>query len=147
MKFDPYFTGVFSVAQRMEETGSILGGETSGHILFAPLSPAGDGIQTALVVAGIRSDAGLPLSRLATLEKSPQSLRNVRVTRREPIERSPALSRAVEKATAALDGRGRVFLRYSGTEPLLRILVEGTDEREVAAIAEELEEAARAALS
>ncbi len=136
-----------NVASLMAETGSVLGGETSGHILFAPLSPSGDGIQTALVVAGIRSDAGRPLSQLANLEKSPQALRNVRVSRREPIEDSPALSRALRKAEAALDGRGRVFLRYSGTEPLLRILVEGTDEREVAAIAQELEDAARAALS
>lgn len=136
-----------NVARLMEETGSVLGGETSGHILFAPLSPSGDGIQTALVVAAILSDAGRPLSRLATLEKSPQALRNVRVSRREPIESSPELSRALEKATAALDGRGRIFLRYSGTEPLLRILVEGTDEREVTAIATELEDAARTALS
>jgi phosphoglucosamine mutase len=136
-----------NVARRMEETGSVLGGETSGHILFAPLSPAGDGIQTALVVAGIRSDAGRPLSELATLEKTPQALRNVRVPRRVPIERAPVLSRAVAEAEAALDGRGRVFLRYSGTEPLLRILVEGEDEREVTGIADALEKAARSALA
>jgi phosphoglucosamine mutase len=136
-----------SVARLMEETGSILGGETSGHILFAPLSPAGDGIQTALVVAGVLSATGKPLSRLATLEKSPQALRNVRVTRREPIEKAPELFRAIARAKATLDGRGRVFLRYSGTEPLLRILVEGTDEREVREIAEQLEEAARTALA
>jgi phosphoglucosamine mutase len=136
-----------NVTQLMEETGSVLGGETSGHILFAPLSPSGDGIQTALVVAAILSDAGRPLSRLANLEKSPQALRNVRVSRREPIESSPALSRAIEKARAALDGRGRVFLRYSGTEPLLRILVEGTELDKVVAIADELETAARTALA
>jgi phosphoglucosamine mutase len=136
-----------NVAQLMEETGSALGGETSGHILFAPLSPSGDGIQTALVVASILSDEGRPLSQLATLEKSPQALRNVRVSRREPIESSPALSRAIEKARAALDGRGRVFLRYSGTEPLLRILVEGTEANEVVAIADELEKVARDALT
>lgn len=136
-----------NVAQLMEETGSVLGGEASGHILFAPLSPSGDGIQTALVVAAILSDAGRPLSQLATLEKTPQALRNVRVSRREPIESSPALSHAIEKARAALDGRGRVFLRYSGTEPLLRILVEGTHEAEVTAVADELEAAARTALA
>jgi phosphoglucosamine mutase len=135
-----------NVAQLMAETGSVLGGETSGHILFAPLSPSGDGIQTALVVAAILSDAGRPLSQLASLVKTPQALRNVRVSRRQPIEDSPALSDAVRKAEAALDGRGRVFLRYSGTEPLLRILVEGTDEREVTAIADDLEKAARSAL-
>jgi phosphoglucosamine mutase len=136
-----------NVARRMEETGSVLGGETSGHILFAPLSPSGDGIQTALVVAGIRSAARRPLSELATLEKTPQALRNVRVSRREPIESSRELARAVAEAEAALGGRGRVFLRYSGTEPLLRILVEGEDEREVTEIADGLENAARAALA
>ena len=135
-----------NVAQLMAETGSVLGGETSGHILFAPLSPSGDGIQTALVVAAILSDAGRPLSQLAALEKSPQALRNVRVSRREPIEDSPAISEAVRKAQAALDGRGRVFLRYSGTEPLLRILVEGNDPSAVREIADELEKAARSAL-
>jgi phosphoglucosamine mutase len=132
-----------SVAMLMEQTGSELGGETSGHILFAPLSPAGDGIQTALVVASILSDAGQPLSRLATLQKSPQALRNLRVSRREPIEGSPALSGAVASAKERLGDRGRVFLRYSGTEPLLRILVEGSDEKEVREIADGLEAAAR----
>jgi phosphoglucosamine mutase len=135
-----------NVARLMEETGTALGGETSGHILFAPLSPSGDGIQTALVLAGILAESGGPLSGLATLEKLPQVLRNVRVSRREPIEASPALSAAVARAHERLGDRGRVFLRYSGTEPLLRILAEGTDEEEIRAIADELETAARAAL-
>ncbi|HEX9150300.1 MAG TPA: phosphoglucosamine mutase, partial [Thermoanaerobaculia bacterium] len=104
-----------SVARLMDETGAVLGGETSGHILFAPLSPAGDGIQTALVVAGVLAVAGAPLSRLATLEKAPQELRNVRVSRREPLERTPELSSAIESASATLGPRGRVFVRYSGT--------------------------------
>jgi phosphoglucosamine mutase len=136
-----------NVARFMEETGAALGGETSGHILFAPLSPAGDGIQTALVVAGVVAAEGKPLSRLATLEKSPQILKNVRISRREPIEASPALARAIARARAALAGRGRVFVRYSGTEPLLRILVEGTVEKEVITIADELESVAREELS
>lgn len=135
-----------NVARLMEQTGAALGGETSGHVLFAPLSPAGDGIQTALVVAGVLAAAEEPLSRLATLEKTPQELRNVRVERREPLERKPALSTAIDRARAALGPRGRVFVRYSGTEPLLRILVEGVDAEEVCAIAEELESAARRAL-
>jgi phosphoglucosamine mutase len=135
-----------NVARLMEETGAVLGGESSGHILFAPLSPAGDGIQTALVVAGVLATAGAPLSRLATLAKSPQILKNVRVARRVPIENSPEFARAIAKAQESLDGRGRVFVRYSGTEPLLRILVEGADAGKVRAIAEELEGAARRAL-
>jgi phosphoglucosamine mutase len=136
-----------NVARMMEETGAALGGETSGHILFAPLSPAGDGIQTALVVGGVVAEAGKPLSALATLEKSPQVVKNVRVSRRDPIESSPALARAIAGAQASLDGRGRVFVRYSGTEPLLRILVEGTDEREVRGIADGLESVARGELT
>ncbi|HEX9304462.1 MAG TPA: phosphoglucosamine mutase [Thermoanaerobaculia bacterium] len=134
-----------SVAQLMQETGASLGGETSGHILFAPLSPSGDGIQTALVIASILSDAGTDLSQLATLEKTPQALRNVRVSGRESIDGSLALSRAVSRAKGRLGDRGRVFLRYSGTEPLLRILVEGSDEKEVREIADDLEAAVREA--
>lgn len=135
-----------AVAKLMEETGSVLGGETSGHVLFAPLSPSGDGIQTTLVVAGILAESGGPLSRLATLEKAPQALRNVRVSERRPIESSAALAAAVERARRRLGGRGRVFLRYSGTEPLLRILVEGTNADDVAAVADGLESAVREAL-
>lgn len=146
IRFHRAAVGDRAVARVMEETGAVLGGETSGHVLFAPLSPCGDGIQTALVLAGILSESGGPLSKLATLEKAPQALRNVRVSRREPIDRSPALSRTIERARATLGERGRVFLRYSGTEPLLRILVEGTDASEVAALADELETAARGVL-
>jgi phosphoglucosamine mutase len=132
-----------AVAQRMEEKGAVLGGETSGHVLFAPLSPSGDGIQTALVVAGVVAESGGPLSRLATLEKAPQALRNVRVSERRPIESSAELAAALAGARRRLGGRGRVFLRYSGTEPLLRILVEGTDADDVAAVADGLESAVR----
>lgn len=136
-----------NVAKMMDETGAILGGETSGHILLSPLSPAGDGILTALVVSGIvRADGGR-LSQLATLEKVPQILRNVRVARRVPLEESPGVQRALAGAEEALRARGRVFLRYSGTEPLLRILVEGPDAAEVHAIASSLEAAVRAELT
>jgi phosphoglucosamine mutase len=130
----------------MEETGAVLGGETSGHILFAPLSPAGDGIQTALVLAGVVAAERQPLSRLATLEKAPQVLKNVRVSRREPLDTASELTREVERARKSLGDRGRVFVRYSGTEPLLRILVEGADRAEVVRIADGLEAAARRAL-
>jgi phosphoglucosamine mutase len=119
-----------------------IGGETSGHVLL-PFSPAGDGIRTTLLLASILAESGGPLSRLATLEKVPTSLRNVRVARRAPIEEMPALSRAMEEARRALDGSGRILVRYSGTEPLLRILVEGMDGNEVARIAEALENAAK----
>jgi phosphoglucosamine mutase len=134
-----------SVARMMDESGSKLGGETSGHVLL-PFSPAGDGIQTALIVASIAVESGKPLSGLATLEKVPQILRNIRVARRAPLEGISSIARAVESARAKLDHRGRVFLRYSGTEPLLRILVEGRDGDEVLRIADDLEAAVRAEL-
>jgi len=136
-----------NVAKLMDETGAALGGETSGHTLFAPLSPAGDGILTALVLASIVKDSGRPLSRLATLEKMPQTLRNIRVARRLPVEEVEAIRDAAARGEQTLHSRGRVFLRYSGTEPLLRILVEGPDAVEVHAIADEIESAARAALT
>ena len=135
-----------NVARLMDETGAVVGGETSGHVLLAPFSPAGDGILTALILASIVRDSGVPLSRLATLEKIPQTLRNVRVPRRVPIETCPGICAAVEQAENALRGRGRIFLRYSGTEPLLRVLVEGPDAAEVRAVGDTVEAAVRAEL-
>jgi phosphoglucosamine mutase len=135
-----------NVARLMEESGAVVGGETSGHVILS-FSPAGDGIQTALLLASIVSEEGGSLSRLATLEKSPQVLRNVRVSRRVAIEDVPGLAPVLERARRALDDRGRVFLRYSGTEPLLRILVEGSDKDDVLWIADELEAAVRKALA
>ncbi len=145
----PFFragVGDRHVARLMEEKGAILGGETSGHVLL-PFSPAGDGILTTLVLASIVAESHGPLSRLATLHKVPQSLRNIRVARRVDIESVPSLGKAMADARARLDGRGRILLRYSGTEPLLRILVEGEDTGEVTSVADELENAVRAELS
>jgi phosphoglucosamine mutase len=134
-----------NVARMMEETGAPIGGETSGHVLL-PFSPAGDGILTTLLLASIVAESGGSLSRLATLEKTPQVLRNVRVSRRVPIEECPGIVEAMARAEKRLDGRGRIFLRYSGTEPLLRVLVEGPDAEEVRAVAADLEGAVREAL-
>jgi len=134
-----------NVARLMEETGAPIGGEASGHLIL-PFSPAGDGIQTALLVAAVLAESARPLTALATLEKTPQQLRNVRAARRIELDDMPELTRAVARAREALDHHGRVFLRYSGTEPLLRILVEGTERAAVLAIADELESVARAEL-
>ena len=135
-----------AVARLMEERGAGLGGETSGHILL-PSSPAGDGLRTTLTVAAIVAASGRRLSELATLVKTPQQLRNVPVARRVPVESVPDLASAVARAESRLADRGRVYLRYSGTEPLLRILVEGFEAAAVGSIADELEAAARAALA
>jgi phosphoglucosamine mutase len=134
------------VARLMEESGAAIGGETSGHVLL-PFSPAGDGILTTLLLASIVAGSGGSLSRLATLEKVPALLRNVRVARRVPIEDVPALSRAIEDAGAELDSRGRILVRYSGTEPLLRILVEGRDGAQVKRLADRLETVVREQLA
>jgi phosphoglucosamine mutase len=131
-----------NVARLMEESGAAIGGETSGHLIL-PFSPAGDGIQTALLLASVVDASGGPLSRLATLQKMPQVVRNVRVARRVVLEENPGVSRAIARAEGSLDRRGRVFLRYSGTEPLLRILVEGSEQENVISIADELETAVR----
>jgi phosphoglucosamine mutase len=135
-----------NVARLMEESGAAIGGETSGHLIL-PFSPAGDGIQTALLLASVVSASAGPLSRLATLEKMPQVVRNVRVARRVALEENPGVARAVARAEGSLDHRGRVFLRYSGTEPLLRILVEGSEKENVVSIADELETAVRRELT
>jgi phosphoglucosamine mutase len=135
-----------NVARLMEERGAALGGEASGHILL-PDSPAGDGIATSLLLARILVETGESLSRLATLEKVPQKLRNVRVAHRVPFAEVPRIASAVARAERSLEGRGRVYLRYSGTEPLLRILVEGFDAEVVAEIAEDLESVVRAELA
>ncbi len=135
-----------NVARLMEESGAVIGGETSGHVILS-FSPAGDGIQTALLLASIVSEEGGSLARLATLEKSPQVLRNVRVSRRVAIEDVPGLAPVLDRARRMLDDRGRVFLRYSGTEPLLRILVEGDNRDDVLSIADELETAVRRSLA
>src|SRR5262249_14901726 len=110
-----------NVARLMDETRAVGGGGAAGHRPPPALPPAGDGILTALILSTIVRDAGVPFSRLATLEKIPQTLRNVRVPKRVPIESCPGICAAVEQAETALKGRGRIFLRYSGTEPLLRV--------------------------
>ncbi|MEO8430744.1 MAG: phosphoglucosamine mutase [Acidobacteriota bacterium] len=134
-----------NVARLMAESGASIGGETSGHILL-PFSPAGDAILTTLLLAAIVVESGRPLSELATLEKTPQALRNIRVARRVSID-ADRTGEATRIANLRLGERGRVFLRYSGTEPLLRILVEGPDAEEVREIADDLEAAVRGDLA
>ena len=126
------------VVRAMQERGAVLGGESSGHIVQSALSTTGDGILAALSVASLVAGSGAPLSALADLRKAPQTLRNLRVGRRVPLDDVVRLARAVSEAERELDGQGRVLLRYSGTEPLLRIMVEGPDRSGVEAIAARL---------
>ncbi|GFK95117.1 Phosphoglucosamine mutase [Fundidesulfovibrio magnetotacticus] len=127
------------VFEAMEREGAILGGEQSGHIIFRHHATTGDGTLAALQLIRIMLERGKPLSELAhQLEPYPQVLLNVHVERKIPFETVPAVADAVREAEAALQGKGRVLLRYSGTESVARVMVEGTDASQVQSLAESL---------
>jgi phosphoglucosamine mutase len=134
------------VVEEMERSGAILGGEQSGHLIRADLSTTGDGTLSGLHLAAFVALSRTPLAAQPRFPKSPQLLRNVRVRERVPVDQVPALADAIRRAEERLAGRGRLLIRYSGTEPLLRVMVEGEDPRLVESLAGELAEAARAAL-
>ena len=117
------------VVEAMRREGIRLGGEQSGHLVDLDLGTTGDGLLTAAVVAGIVAAAGRPLDALAAgFRRFPQILRNVRVRERRPLESVPGLSEAVASVERELGTSGRVLLRYSGTEALARVMIEGPDQ-------------------
>lgn len=135
------------VIERMRAEGATLGGESSGHIVCSELSPTGDGLVAALRVIGAMRETGQPLSALrGCLRKFPQGTAALRVRTKVPLERLPELTAAIAALEAELGARGRVLVRYSGTESKLRLLVEGPDEGTVAAGLRRLERAARVGL-
>ncbi len=124
-----------------------IGGEQSGHVILADHLATGDGMATALAVLRVMAETGHELADLAAeLKTLPQTLVNVRVQQKTPVDDVPEIRAAISRVEAALDGRGRVLVRYSGTEPLLRVMIEGEDQSSVQAWAEEIAEAARAKL-
>jgi phosphoglucosamine mutase len=128
-----------NVLEEMERRGANLGGEQSGHVIFLDHEPTGDGLLTALKVLEVVKHSGRSLGELAAeLPVYPQVLRNVRVREKQDIEAIPEVREALDRARAALDGRGRLVVRYSGTEPLLRVMAEGPDEAEVQSLTEEI---------
>jgi phosphoglucosamine mutase len=116
------------VLDEMARRGWTLGGEQSGHIIASDFVATGDGIAAALMT--MRELAGAPLAGAAPMEKLPQTLVNVEVADREAIAGAAAVWEAVESEGAALEGRGRVLLRPSGTEPLVRVMVEAPSAEE-----------------
>ena len=116
------------VIEEMMRGGFNVGGEQSGHMIFGDFATTGDGIVSALQILRIMVETGKPLSALKTcLKKYPQAQRNLKVREKRPLEEMPEILAMVKGAEASLNGAGRVLLRNSGTEPKIRLLIEGRD--------------------
>jgi phosphoglucosamine mutase len=134
------------VLEMLKECGGTLGGETSGHLLCLDKTTTGDGLVSALQVLAVMKRSGRTLAELSrAMPRFPQRLVNVRVARRVDPGQSPPIRSAVAEAEAILGARGRVVLRASGTEPVIRVMVEGEDGDEVNRLAESLADRVRAA--
>jgi phosphoglucosamine mutase len=133
------------VLERLLETGGLLGGESSGHVICLDRTTTGDGIVTAVQVLGAMVESGRPLDELvAGMEKCPQVLINVPVKgKAAELLQCPAVKAAVADVEASLGTSGRVLLRLSGTEPLVRVMVEGPEADRVIAYAERIAETVR----
>ena len=133
------------VMARMREGGFNLGGEASGHIILSDFSTTGDGLIAALQVLAVMVATGKPMSALArTFEPAPQRMENVRFSGGEPLKNA-GVKAAIADGEARLNGSGRVLVRASGTEPLIRVMAEGDDEALVAAVVKDIAGAVRAA--
>jgi phosphoglucosamine mutase len=135
------------VLEEMRKTGAVLGGEQSGHIILSREATTGDGLLTAIRVLGIVAASGRPLAELASgMKFFPQTIKNVRVKEKRPLDQLPEVMQAIEQAERELKGNGRVNVRYSGTEPLARVMVEAEMEEMVQRIAGQIAAALEAAL-
>jgi phosphoglucosamine mutase len=127
------------VLEMLRETGGIIGGETSGHMIVLDQTTTGDGLVCALQVLAIMKESGKTLSELAAgMSKYPQTMLNVRTTKRFDPGASAAIQAAILAAEGELANTGRVVLRASGTEPVIRVMVEGENNDQVVAVAERL---------
>lgn len=120
------------VLEEMLRLGAVLGGEQSGHVIFRDYATTGDGLLTAVRVFEIARRAGVGLDELtAGLRVYPQMLVNVRIREKKGLLETPAVAREIQKAETSLAGTGRVLVRFSGTEPLARVMVEAEDAGQV----------------
>ena len=126
------------VLEQMLERDAVIGGEQSGHIIDRTVHTTGDGVHTALVFGHILGQTGQAFSALRTFEPMPQLLLNANVASKPPLESLPRYQAAHDQAMKELNGRGRILVRYSGTENLVRVMVEGEDDGQIRRIAEEL---------
>jgi len=127
------------VSEAMRRDGHVLGGEKSGHLIFGHLTTTGDGLLTALQVLKVMRETGRPLSALADqMTEYPQILLGVRVRDRQAWASDPDITKAITAAEAQLAGRGRINVRASGTEKLVRVMAEGPDQAEIDALAHEI---------
>ena len=124
------------VADELELRGWTLGGEQSGHIIWEELGPTGDGIAASLLA--MRALGDQPLAAAVPMEKLPQVLANVEIRDRGALDQAPAVQEAVKRESVALEGRGRVLVRPSGTEPLIRVMVEAPTEQECREVCDRL---------
>ncbi|GAB7023047.1 phosphoglucosamine mutase [Salidesulfovibrio brasiliensis] len=130
------------VVEVMRREGAVLGGEQSGHLIFREHSTTGDGLLAALQLLRIMQEMEKPLSELSNwLEPFPQVLKNVHVERKIPFEEVEQVQDAVRKVEDAMAGKGRVLLRYSGTEAVARVMVEGENPDKVEEYADDIVEA------
>lgn len=127
------------IATRMKEGDYLLGGESSGHLIFGEYGLTGDGILSALQLLSLLQRNGKAFSELLTSYVAyPQVMKNVRVKKQTPLEGIESLQKLIQKIEGFLGDQGRVLVRYSGTEPLVRIMIEGKDRTRIQAWADEL---------
>jgi phosphoglucosamine mutase len=135
------------VLEEMVRLGAALGGEQSGHVIFREYSTTGDGMLTALRLFEIAHQAGLGLDELtADLQIYPQLLVNIRVREKKGLLELPAVAEEIRLAEEAFAGAGRVLVRFSGTEPLARVMVEGRNMELVQTLSGNIAEAIRRAM-
>ncbi|HEY6420999.1 MAG TPA: phosphoglucosamine mutase [Candidatus Binataceae bacterium] len=130
-----------AVVREMRQNSYNLGGEQSGHVIFMDHSTTGDGLITALLVLSYMAESGRPLSELRAMHRVPQVLENVRVKARMPLSEMPDVASLIASAEQRLAGNGRLLVRYSGTEMLARVMVEGEDASQIGALAREISSA------
>jgi phosphoglucosamine mutase len=135
------------VVEEMVNGGYNLGGEQSGHIVFLDHNTTGDGMLTALQVLSVMQKKGATLAELAEVMKTfPQTQRSVRVKTKKDLSEIPPIQRLIKEYEKELGEQGRIVVRYSGTEPLLRIMIEGENEEKITRMADTMAETAQKAL-